>query len=183
MDNESVRKRIENIKKMLESALKLAKEPKRIDSIKASLILIEKDLKKLDRGEFTEEDLKKYKFSKEQETEEKVEVSFDILETIPRISPSPYINDKELININSYMLFFEKEYLPLLSSKYLKVEFSQKHKLDYFFSEFRKQQMLLQKFIELVENIEKSDNDLYISEMQKLKRKRYRELLFNLDKF
>lgn len=184
MDIQEVRKRIENIKKMLESALKLAKDPKRVESIKTSLIMITKDLKKIDNGEFSEEDLKKYSFSKEEpKKEEEINLSFDILETIPNITPSSYVNDREIIHINSYLIFFEKEYLPLFSTKYLKVDFSHQHKLDYFFSEFRKQQMLFQKFVELIENIEKSDSDIYISEMQKLRRKRYRELLFNLDKF
>ncbi|MCX8095950.1 MAG: hypothetical protein N3D81_00435 [Spirochaetes bacterium] len=173
-----------NIKKMLESALALTKDPRRIESIKASLIMVSKDLKKIDEGTFTEEDMKRYEASKYKETEqEPIEYSFDILETIPKVSPSPYISDKELVDINSYFDFFEKEYLPLFTPKYLKVLFSYQHKLDYFFSEFRKIQMLFSKYVELIENISKSDNDMYISEMQRLRRKRFRELLFNVDKF
>ncbi|MEN2997692.1 MAG: hypothetical protein ABDH28_01430 [Brevinematia bacterium] len=185
MDTEKIRKRIENIKKMLESALALTKDPRRIESIKASLMLVMKDLKKLSEGTFSVEDLKKYEFSKNLEELEKEErpTSYDILETIPQIPPSPYISDKDLININSYISFFEKEYLPLFTPKYLKVVFSVQHKLDYFFSEFRRVQMFLSKYVELTENIEKSENEGYIAEMQKLKRKRFRELLFNLDRF
>lgn len=185
MDKETVKKRIENIKKMLESALTLAKDPKRIQSIKSSLIMVNRDLQKLEEGELSVEDLKKYEFSKnlEKTSEDKVPVSYDILETIPQVSPSSYISDRDLININSYISFFEKEYLPLFTTKYLKVMFSYQHKLDYFFSEFRRIQMLLSKYVELIENIEKSENDVYISEMQKLRRKRFRELLFNIDKF
>ena len=185
MDIEKVRKRILNIKKMLESALAITKDPRRIQSIKSSLLLIMKDLKKIDEGSFSLEDLKKYEFSKNLDSldEEKNQISFEILETIPQVSPSPYLSDKDLININSYITFFEKEYLPLFTVKYLKVLFSYQHKLDYFFSEFRRVQMLLSKYVELIENIEKSENEMYISEMQKLKRKRFRELLFNIEKF
>lgn len=185
MDVEKVRKRIENIKKMLESALTLTKDPKRIESIKASLIMVIKDLKKIEEGTFSEEDLKRYEFSRAifEERTEKPEFSYDILETIPQVVPSPYITDKELININSYISFFEKEYLPLFTPKYLKVLYSYQHKLDYFFSEFRKTQMLFTKYVELIENIEKSENDIYIAEMNKLKKKRFRELIFNLDKY
>lgn len=186
IDKERIRRKIEHIKKMLESALVLAREPRRVESIKASLIMVTKDLKKLDEGTFSEEDLRKYESSRrtdEEETKEEKPVSYDILETISRVSPSPYISDTELIDINSYITFFEREYLPLFTTKYLKVTFSHQHKLDYFFSEFRRVQMLLSKYVELVENIEKSENDMYISEMQKLKRKRFRELLFNIDKF
>ncbi|MCX8028887.1 MAG: hypothetical protein N2712_02715 [Brevinematales bacterium] len=183
MDVYKIRERINNIKKMLESALALAKDPRRQESIKASLVLVMKDLKKIDEGTFTEEDLKKYEFSTREDKIEQVEISFDILETIPKISPSPHISDKELVDVNSYMDFFEREYLPLFTTKYLKVIFSYQHKLDYFFSEFRRVQMLFSKYVELIENISRSDSDAYISEMQKLRRKRFRELLFNIDKF
>ncbi|MFN4245118.1 MAG: hypothetical protein ACK4F9_03085 [Brevinematia bacterium] len=185
IDIEKVRKRILNIKKMLESVLTITKDPKRIESIKSSLLLVMKDLKKIDEGTFSLEDLKKYEFSRNLESldQEEKKISLEILETIPQVSPSSYVVDKDLININSYMSFFEKEYLPLFTPKYLKILFSYQHKLDYFFSEFRRVQMLMSKYVELIENIEKSENEVYISEMQKLRRKRFRELVFNIDRF
>jgi biopolymer transport protein ExbB/TolQ len=187
MDLEKIKNRVLNIKKMLESSLKIANSPDRIKNIKALLLIVNKDLEKIEKGEFTEEDEKKYEFSKVDEkkgevNEERV-VSLDILETIPKVSPSPYVRDEEIIDVNSYLAFFEREYLPILSTKYLKVIYSYQSKLDYFYSEFRRIQMLLQKFNELIENIETSESSSYISEMTKLRRKRFRELIFNMDKF
>jgi hypothetical protein len=186
MDLGRIKDRILNIKKMLESSLKIANSPERINNIKALLIIVNKDLEKLEKGEFTEEDAKKYELSRKEEKAEKKEkeiISFDILETIPKVSPSQYIKDEEIVAINSYFYYFEREYLPILSPKYLKVIYSYQSKLDRFYSEFRRIQMLLQKFNELIENIEMSENPSYISEMTKLRRKRFRELIFNIDKF
>jgi hypothetical protein len=186
MNLERIKDRILNIKKMLESSLKIANSPERITNIKALLTIVNKDLEKLEKGEFTEEDAKRYELSRKEEKAEKKEkeiISFDILETIPKVSPSQYIKDEEIVAINSYFYYFEREYLPILSPKYLKVIYSYQSKLDRFYSEFRRIQMLLQKFNELIENIEMSENPSYISEMTKLRRKRFRELIFNIDKF
>ncbi len=186
MDLGRIKDRILNIKKMLESSLKISNSPERMNNIKALLTIVNRDLEKLEKGEFTEEDAKKYEFSRKEEKEVKKEkeiISFDILETIPKVSPSPYVKDEEIVAINSYLYYFEREYLPILSPKYLKVIYSYQSKLDIFYSEFRRIQMLLQKFNELIENIEMSENPSYVSEMTKIRRKRFRELIFNIDKF
>ncbi len=182
-----IRSRLLKIKDILERALIIASTNEQKNRIKEQLFVVKADLEKLDQDKLTDTDIAKYRFTKDEEEvfrqEVYKEVSFDILETIPQISPSPYINDKELILINSYLCFFEKEYLPLFSTRYLKVDFSHQAVLDSFYAKFRRIQLMANKFFELIENVESSENERYTAEMQKLKRKRYRELLFNIDGF
>lgn len=190
----AIRKKLEQIKHQLELIYKTSTDPNRRNRIEEELKKVIQDLKKLQEGTLKEEDLYKYEFYRKgdlelEEYEGKTIDDFPILRNIPlrplssRKDIKDWIKDDEAQYLYSFIKFFEEQYLPLFTPKILSLEYSHAMKLDQFYYEFTKLEIDLRKYVEMLENIYSTDNENYVREMTKLKRKRYIELVTKAGQF
>ena len=71
---------------------------------------------------------------------------FSILSMIKVLKFSEFSRDKEMVAIISYADFFEKNYLPILSEYYIKLDYNSSLKRDTFYSRYMEIKKLLKEY-------------------------------------
>ena len=103
----------------------------------------------------------------EEEEDAGIEDDYDILGSITVNKVREGSKDREIDAIASYMIFFEKNYLSILSEYYIKLDFNHSGKRDEFYSKFME--------------IKKIINE-YNYELEVLNREEYNSIAFYRDK-
>ncbi len=178
---EEAERKLNDLKHKFELILNSSRDPAQRKRVMEQLKQVTMDLKKLKSGLFTDKDLARYNISwdsiraKTQPEDEQFE--FLILKNIPVKSPKNTVYDPELNELFSYLKYFEKEYLPVLSEHRIKLDYSHTSKIDEFYSLYNDLDRFLTKYIRLVEDVQTTDNDRLREELQRIQRKEYRGLL------
>ncbi len=154
---------------------------------------IDTDLKKLNADLFEINDLHRYNITIEDLQNNKNDMhvrtninEYTILRNISLQRLNEVSHNEEINSIWSYLLFFEKEYLGLLSEQNLRLDYGHAYQREKFFTTFNENLRVLQRYGELLQEIEgaeKTGNNNYKERLIGLQSKQYRDVIIRTGKF
>jgi len=189
---EYIAERIEQTRKKLLLVYKTTKDDAKKLELESTFKQIDKDLQKLDLGQFEEKDLARYGISSQE-----LEMSFEerlhnkhhtykILNNI-RIEPvTPNTRNEEVNAIWSYLRFFGEEYLGLLSEQNLKLDYGHAYQRDQFYTLYNDTLKIVAEYGEISDQIahaELTNNKEYRLRLVQLQNKQYRDIILRVGKF
>jgi hypothetical protein len=188
-----IEQRLLQTKRKFELVYSSAKDTAKQQSLKNTIKDIDRDLKKLHAGLFDTGDLKRYKIeleelssNKDSNLEKKSISEYKILRNIRIDKLNRYSNNTEVNSIWSYILFFGKEYLGLLSEQNLKLDYGHSFTRDKFFTTYNELIRAFERYGELLEQIDKATtngNKDYRERLLTLQGKSYRDLIIKSGNF
>lgn len=174
---------------MINSNNDLAKQNEYMNLLKQ----IEVDRKKLNADLFEMPDLNRYNITLEDLQENKANSmvrtninDYTILRNIPIQKLNEVSHNEEINSIWSYLLFFEKEYLGLLSEQNLRLDYGHAYQREKFFTVFNETIRVLQRYGEMLQEIEgaeKTGNNAYKERLLGLQSKQYRDVIIRTGRF
>lgn len=150
---------------------------------------VERDLKKLRAGLFGADDLARYSIQIEDLQNNRTDQlrkdlsDYKILRNIPTVKLNQFSTNLEINTIWSYLLFFETEYLGLLSEQNLKLDYGHAYQRDQFFTTFNETVRFLQRYGDLLEQIDSAGNKDYKERLVSIQSKQYRDVIIRTGKF
>jgi len=162
------------------------------DNISSSIAGIEKDIKKLNMGVFTVEDLKKYKIDIEVltdyigSTSMEIKGEYKILRNVPILKLNKFCRNEEINSIWSYFLFFGREYLGLLSEQNLRLDYGHAYQRDRFFNNYNACLRVIENYgnvLEQLDNATASGGKEFKERLLNLQSKQYRDVIVHVGKF
>jgi len=138
-----------------------------------------KDLDLLDSGNFSDADIRKYLTEDDLAIHKEVpEEVYEMLEGVKISPPSPNCKNQEIIHIHSYLNYFEREYLGVLSEYHLKLVFEYSQKRDVLFNKFTHLFKILNEYVDIVNELGKDGLlDSYIEKLTRMKQKIFMTIL------
>lgn len=189
---EYIAERIEQTRKKLLLVYKTTKDDSKKFELETTFRQIDKDLQKLDLGQFEEKDLVRYGISLqdlEMAFEERLHdkrATYRILNNI-RVEPvTPNTRNEEVNAIWSYLRFFGQEYLGLLSEQNLKLDYGHAYQRDQFYTLYNDTLKVVSEYGEISDQIahaELTNNKEYRSRLIQLQNKQYRDIILRVGKF
>ncbi|MCX7881863.1 MAG: hypothetical protein N2314_01435 [Brevinematales bacterium] len=189
---EYIAERIEQSRKKLLLVYKTTKDDNKKYELETTFRQIDRDLQKLDTGQFEEKDLLRYGISLQEleiAFEERVHdkhAIYKILNNI-RIEPvTPNTKNEEINAIWSYLRFFGLEYLGLLSEQNLKLDYGHAYQRDQFYTLYNDTLKVVNEYGEISDQIahaELTNNKEYRSRLIQLQNKQYRDVILRVGKF
>jgi hypothetical protein len=180
-------------RKKFELVVASLSDTKKKSELLESIREVERDIKKLHASLFNEKDLKKYKLEKNDLKNNLSGVSgekgigeYKILRNIPIVSLNQHSFNQEINALWSYMQFFEKEYLGLLSEQNLRLDYGHAYQRDKFYTSFNETNRFIQRYGELLEQIEDASirgNKDYRERLVSIQGKQYRDVILRSGKF
>ncbi len=174
---------------MLNSGTGLNKQQEYMNLLKQ----IERDIKKLSADLFETSDLARYNISIDElqqhraDNQVRTNISeYTILRNINMVKLNEISHNEEINSIWSYLQFFEREYLGLLSEQNLRLDYGHAYQREKFFTQFNENLRVLERYGELlqeVESAEKSGNNEYRERLLTLQSKQYRDVIIRTGKF
>lgn len=154
---------------------------------------IERDIKKLKAGLFTMDDCDKYKIKIEDlqnhrnNPELRKEINeYKIIRNIHVHPLNKYSHNHEINSIWSYLQFFEREYLGLLSEQNLRLDYGHAYQRDKFFTTYNELVRFILRYGELLEQIDHATgggNKEYRERLLTIQGKQYRDVIIKTGKF
>lgn len=187
-----IEERIEQTRKKLLLVYKTTKDDTKKFELETTFRQIDKDLQKLDLGQFDEKDLVRYGISSqdlEMAFEEKLHerhTVYKILNNIRIQAVTSNTRNEEINAIWSYLLFFGDEYLGLLSEQNLKLDYGHAYQRDQFYTLYNDTVKLVKEYGEISDQIahaELSGNKEYRTRLIHLQNKQYRDVILRVGKF
>jgi len=176
----------------LEVIYSTTKDEIKRSEIKRMVNEIERDRKKLESGEFTRKELAKYdirieELEKHVDRGGEVDVSqYKILRNIFIEKLNGLSNNAEINSIWTYMNFFGREYLGLLSEQNLRLDYGHAYQRDKFFTVFTQNMRLLEEYGRILEQIEVASSINNIEQkgrLLKMQNKQYRDIIMKVGNF
>jgi hypothetical protein len=168
------------------------KDPTRKEGIRQTVGNIERDLKKLAADLFTLDDLRRYKVDREdlQNYLENASMgeqgNYRILRNIPVEKLSKLSKNEEINSIWSYLVFFGKEYLGLLSEQNLRLDYGHAYQRDRFFNSYNECVRMMENYSEILEQLDgagQTGTKDYHDRLVKVQMKQYRDVIIRVGKF
>ena len=186
-----IEQRLLQTQKKFDLVYNSTKDQDKRQTLMGSLKDIERDLKKLRAGVFSIDDLKRYKIDVEDLQNNRDDVyrkddigEYKILRNIVTIKLNEFCHNVEVNSVWSYLKFFEREYLSLLSEQNLKLDYGHAYQRDQFFNSYNETVMTMNRYGELLEQIEKAgSNKDYKERLLALQQKQYRDIIIKVGKF
>jgi hypothetical protein len=188
-----VEEKLLQTRKKFELVVASLTDSKKKSELLESIREVERDIKKLNAGLFNEGDLKKYKLEIQDLKNNISGVSIEkgigeykILRNIPIVNLNQHSFNQEINALWSYMQFFEKEYLGLLSEQNLRLDYGHAYQRDKFFTVFNETNRFIQRYGELLEQIEDAairGNKDYRERLISIQGKQYRDVILRAGKF
>jgi predicted RNA-binding protein Jag len=187
-----IAERIELSRRKLLLVYKNTRDEVKKNELETTFKQIDRDLQKLDQGQFEEKDLARYGISA-QDLEMALEEiihnkrgGYRILHNIPIEPVSPNTRNDEVNAIWSYLQFFGKEYLGLLSEQNLKLDYGHAYQRDQFYMLYNDVLKVVKEYGEISDQIahaELTNNKEYRSRLIQLQNKQYRDVILRVGKF
>lgn len=184
--------RIEQVQKKLLLVYKTTKDDAKKKELETTFKQIDRDLRKLDLGQFEEKDLVRYGISTQdlevaiQEHLHNRRVSYRILNNIQLEPVTANTRNEEVNAIWSYLKFFGDEYLGLLCEQNLKLDYGLAYQRDQFYTLYNDVVKVVSEYGEISDQIaqaESSHNKEYRSRLVQLQNKQYRDIILKVGKF
>jgi len=155
---QKVENKIISLTKKLEGVLKITSDQFQKKRVSIQLAQLKKDMKRLEAGNFSESEVKKYLDEEDMKLsfaeEEKSRLSeYEILNEIPQLQASPDCNEPEINEIYSFLSYFENEYWGAISDFQFKLDFNYSQKRDQFFNELNIVQMGLKNYLDVLHDL------------------------------
>ncbi|URA10288.1 hypothetical protein [Thermospira aquatica] len=189
---EYISDRIEQTRKKLLLVYKTTKDENKKFELESTFRQIDKDLQKLELNQFDEKNLIRYGISTQdleiamEELMHQKNNPYRILHNI-RIEPlTPNTRNEEINAIWSYLQFFGKEYLGLLSEQNLKLDYGHAYQRDQFYTLYNDTLKLVTEYGNINDQIahaELTNNKEYRSRLIQLQNKQYRDIILRVGKF
>ncbi len=189
---EYISERMEQTRKKLLLVYKTTKDDAKKLELEATFRQIDKDLQKLELDQFEEKDLIRYGISPQDLEVAMAELLhrksnvYRILHNI-RIEPINSNTRNEEINaIWSYLQFFGREYLGLLSEQNLKLDYGHAYQRDQFYTLYNDTLKIVTEYGNISDQIahaELTNNKEYRSRLIQLQNKQYRDVILRVGKF
>ncbi len=167
-------------------------DPRKKESILKTVSEIERDMQKLQSGNFSGDEMAKYDISFEDLRNHIDNIrkprmfSYKILRNIPVIKLSNFSNSQEINSIWTYLNYFGNEYLGLLSEQNLPLDYGHAYQRDKFFNQYNQNIRLLEEYGNVLEQIEaaaENKNKDYKDRLIKVQGKEYRDIIIKTGYF
>lgn len=188
-----IEQRLFQTKRKFELLLPGVKDAKKKQSMQETIKEVERDIKKLQSGMFEINDLTRYNITAEDieshrsnTTRRKSIGEYKILRNINVEHLNDYSTNSEVNSIWSYLQFFGKEYLGLLSEQNLKLDYAHSYTRDNFFTLYNETIRVFERYGELLEQINNADgkgNAEYRERLISIQGKSYRDIIMRSGKF
>lgn len=189
---EYIEAKIEQVKKKFGVIYSSSKEVDKKESALRTLETIERDLNKLRSGFLTPADLSKYEIS-----EQDLKLYADhlskpksedrrILRNVYYERLNMFCDDEEINWTWSYLNFFGREYLGLLSEQNLRLDYGHAYQRDTFFTLYHQTVRTLEEYGHILEQIEGADannNKAFRDNLGKVRTKEYRNVIIKTGRF
>ena len=190
MDKDKVREKIQGLVKRFEMVMKTSSNPQQQKRASVHIAKMNKDLEKLNKGDFSEEDGKKYfqfdvpKRISDDENSGSFTGKYEILHTVPILQASKFCSIPEVNAIYSYLAYFENEFWGGISDFHLKLDFNHSQKRDIFYHNLNVLKISFKNYLDILEDLENTTNTLeYTENLKKMRSKYYMELLIKVGEF
>jgi hypothetical protein len=179
-------------KKKFEILYSSSRELQKKSEILKTIDEIDRDLKKLRAGVLQDEDLKKYEISPQDlqnylDNIDKPKTSaYRILRNIITEKLNNNSTNKEINSIWTYLNYFGKEYLGLLSEQNLRLDYGHAFQRDKFFTHYTQTVRVLEEYGKTLDQIEAanaSKNRDYKDRLIKVQGKEYRDVILKTGQF
>ncbi len=176
---ERVLEKINSLLRKYNLIYRMTSDSKQKNRVAKEINAFKDDLANIDTGQFSDEDIRKYLTEDDltihQEVENKI---YEMLEDIAIISPSPRCKNIEIIHIHSYLAYFEREYLGVLSEYQLKLVFEYSQKRDILFNQFAQLVKILGEYVDIVDELDKEGLiNSYSEKLRGIKQKTFMTVL------
>lgn len=187
-----VEAKILQIKKKFEVVYSSTREVEKKEETLKTLEGIERDLNKLRAGYLTFQDLEKYELSEQElklyidNQHQPKEGEYRILRNVIYERLNAFCLNEEINWAWTYLNFFGKEYLGLLSEQNLKLDYGHAFQRDKFFTMFNQTIRVLEDYGNILTQIEAADannNKVFRERLEKVETKEYRNVIVKTGKF
>ncbi len=184
--------RIIHIKKKYEMIYSATKDYKKKEAFVKTISDMDKDLKKLASSNFLESDLKKYDITEQDLNDYIYNVQkpradeYKILRNINIEKLNKFSINIEINSIWSYLNYFGKEYLGLLSEQNLKLDYGHSFQRDSFFTMYNQTIRALDDYGKILEEIDTAGINSYKQykeSLLKAQSKEYRDIVLRTGRF
>jgi hypothetical protein len=189
---EFIEAKVLQVKRKFEVLYSSSREVEKKEAAFKTLDGIEKDLKKLRSGHMTFEDLSKYELT-EQELKLYVdnrnkpgESEYKILRNVIYDRLHIFCDNEEINWVWTYLNYFGKEYLGLLSEQNLKLDYGHAYQRDKFFTLFNQTIRVLDEYgniLHQIEAAEANNNKAFLERLEKVETKEYRNVIVKTGRF
>lgn len=189
---EFIEAKILQVKKKFEVVYSSSREVEKKESAYKTLEAIEKDLNKLRSGYMTYPDLEKYELTEQElkmyigNLHQPKDGEFKILRNVNYERLNTFCLNEEINWAWTYLNFFGKEYLGLLSEQNLKLDYGHAFQRDKFFTMFNQTIRVLEEYGNILNQIEAADasnNKVFRERLEKVETKEYRNVIVKTGKF
>lgn len=180
------------VKKKFEVVYSSSRDVAKKESALKTLESIEKDLNKLRSGYMDYPDLEKYELT-EQELRMYIgnlhapkDGEFKILRNVNYERLNTFCMNEEINWAWTYLNFFGREYLGLLSEQNLKLDYGHAFQRDKFFTLFNQTIRVLEEYGNILNQIESAEalnNKIFRERLEKVETKEYRNVIVKTGKF
>lgn len=193
MDSHSksiIEEKINLLSRRLEMVLKTTSNPSQKKRVSIELAKLKKDQKRLQEGNFSDQDVRRYVSEKEltfQEPEEEAAdrlADYTILSAIPIEPASPDCFEPEINAIHSFIAFFEHEYWGGISDFTVKLDYNYSQKREVFFNDLNVIQIAFKNYLDIISdlNSESVTRD-YEEKLKTMRTKYYMDLIMKVGEF
>jgi len=168
--------------------LKTSRDSEQHQRVSEQLVVLKKDLLRLQNGDFPEAEIGKYLNEVELEAKSS-EVSraageYALLTGI-RIEPaSELCHELEINEIHSFLKHFEMEYWAAISVYQLKLEFNAGHRREALLNDLNMLRITIEKYLEILSDLDRGAvNEEYESKLRSMKTKQHMDVLMKCGDF
>lgn len=187
-----IESRIRESRRKFEILYGATKDLQKKSALQKMMDEIDRDLKKLEVGLCTLKDLEKYEISESELREyvthgdTKKDSPYKILRNIVVEKLNDYSTNREINAIWSYLNYFGKEYLGLLSEQNLRLDYGHAYQRDQFFTHYHNLVRFIQDYGTILQQLESanvSNNREYHDRLIKAQSKEYRDVIIKTGQF
>lgn len=189
---EFIEAKILKIKRKFEVIYSSSRELEKKEEALKTIEGIDRDLNKLRAGYLTLPDLEKYELSEQElklyidNLHKPKEGEFRILRNVIYERLNMFCMNEEINWAWTYLNFFGKEYLGLLSEQNLKLDYGHAFQRDKFFTLFNQTIRVLEEYgniLTQIEAAESNNNKVFRERLEKVETKEYRNVIVKTGKF
>lgn len=180
--------RLSESRRKFELLLSTAKEDSRVRELTNVIKAIERDYKKLQADLFTRDDCARYNINIDDISEyilsdgEEKSV-YKILRNVPVEKLNKYSDNDEINAIWSYLQYFGREYLGLLSEQNMRLDYGHAYQRDRFYNSFNETLRVLSDYGGILEQMETANGKEAKERLIRLQSKQYRDVIVITGKF
>ncbi|MDR2733793.1 MAG: hypothetical protein LBC99_04000 [Spirochaetota bacterium] len=192
---EQAENKLRQLSRQFELVLRTTKDPNQKKRVSVQLGQLQRNLAALEIGELSDEQVRRLLRGQTQTPQQEEESSqedrkdwterFPLLAQISIQNASEEPGAQEINAIHSYFQHFENEYLPVLGSHQLKLDFSHSQRRDVYFNNFSSLQLAIKGYFQDLIDVSHSrimQND-QADRMRQIRRKTYMDLIMKCGEF